>query len=84
MNDQLKLISDSIRVIPDFPKKGIKFQDVTTLLLNPDAFQHVVDILYDRYKDSGIDAVAGENKAEKCCTIERRMGGKFGKRMVNR
>lgn len=31
-----ELIAKSIRAIPDFPKKGILFQDVTTLLLNPD------------------------------------------------
>lgn len=54
-----QIISDSIRGIPDFPKPGILFWDVTTLLLNPTAFQMTIDALYDRYKDQKIDAVAG-------------------------
>lgn len=54
-----QIISDSIRGIPDFPKPGILFWDVTTLLLDPRAFQLTVDALYDRYKDQKIDAVAG-------------------------
>ena len=60
MADQrLKAISDSIRVIPNFPKEGIMFQDVTTLLLNPEAFQYSVDILYEHYKDANVDVIAG-------------------------
>jgi hypothetical protein len=55
-----KIISDSIRGIPDFPKPGILFWDVTTLMLNPPAFQLTIDALYDRYKDQKVDVVAGE------------------------
>lgn len=55
-----KIISDSIRGIPDFPKPGILFWDVTTLMLNPTAFQLTIDALYDRYKDQKVDVVAGE------------------------
>jgi hypothetical protein len=55
-----KIISDSIRGIPDFPKPGILFWDVTTLMLNPIAFQLTIDALYDRYKDQKVDVVAGE------------------------
>ena len=36
------------------------FQDVTTLLLHPDAFQHSIDILYEHYKDEKIDVIAGK------------------------
>ena len=46
-----------IRNIPDFPKKGILFRDITTLLSNKDRFGQVVDTLYERYKDKNIDAV---------------------------
>lgn len=56
-----KEISDSIRVIPHFPKEGIMFQDVTTLLLNPSAFKHSVDLLLERYKDQQVDVIAGES-----------------------
>ncbi|KAL4853223.1 Adenine phosphoribosyltransferase 4 [Chlorella vulgaris] len=53
------LISDSIRIIPDFPKAGIMFQDVTTILLDPVAFKHTVDMLHERYQGTKIDVVAG-------------------------
>jgi adenine phosphoribosyltransferase len=56
---RLKAISDAIRVIPHFPKTGIMFQDITTLLLDPVAFKHVVDIFVDRYKHMNISLVAG-------------------------
>lgn len=57
---RIQVISDSIRVIPHFPKQGIMFQDVTTLLLHPDAFQHSVDLLYEHYKDQKVDVIAGK------------------------
>jgi hypothetical protein len=53
------IITASIRGIPDFPKPGILFWDVTTLLLNPAAFQHTIDAFYERYKDQRVDVVAG-------------------------
>ena len=97
---RLQVISDSIRVIPDFPKvrqpplkkgeaptrwiapttppvcaaakpcarrpppphvqqPGIQFQDVTTILLNPTAFKHCIDLLVERYQGQHVDVVAG-------------------------
>ncbi|PVH63141.1 hypothetical protein PAHAL_3G480100 [Panicum hallii] len=52
-------IASSIRVIPDFPKPGIMFQDITTLLLDPKAFRDTIDLFVERYKDQGITVVAG-------------------------
>ncbi|CAN6329658.1 unnamed protein product [Urochloa humidicola] len=52
-------IASSIRVIPDFPKPGIMFQDITTLLLDPKAFHDTIDLFVERYKDQGITVVAG-------------------------
>ena len=49
----------SLRTVPDYPKKGILFWDVTTLFKNPAAFKEVEDILYEEYKDKGITKVAG-------------------------
>ncbi|MFH1478436.1 MAG: adenine phosphoribosyltransferase [Candidatus Omnitrophota bacterium] len=46
-----------IRSIPDFPKKGILFRDITTLIGDPDKFKEVIDILTERYKDKNIDAI---------------------------
>ncbi|CAN6450274.1 unnamed protein product [Victoria cruziana] len=58
-DDRIKRIATSIRVIPNFPKPGIKFQDITTLLLNPQAFRDTVDLFVDRYKNQNISVVAG-------------------------
>jgi adenine phosphoribosyltransferase len=48
-----------IRQIPDFPKPGILFYDITTLLKNADAFRESIDLLNGPYKDAGIDLVVG-------------------------
>jgi adenine phosphoribosyltransferase len=47
-----------IRNIPDFPRPGIQFKDITPLLADPHAFQHAIDILSDHYRGRVIDAVA--------------------------
>jgi len=47
-----------IRKIPDFPKKGILFYDITSILSQPEAFQFCVEAMVDIYKDKKIDAVA--------------------------
>ncbi|KAJ4879831.1 hypothetical protein Rs2_36885 [Raphanus sativus] len=52
-------IASSIRVIPDFPKPGIMFQDITTLLLDTEAFRDTIDIFVERYKGKDISVVAG-------------------------
>lgn len=49
----------AIREIPDFPKPGILFRDITTLLKNGTLFREAVDIFFDRYATWGITAVAG-------------------------
>lgn len=59
-DNRTQIIKDSIRGIPDFPKPGILFWDVTTLLLHPQAFQHTIDLFVERYKDQNIDVVAGQ------------------------
>ncbi|RAL54683.1 hypothetical protein DM860_001811 [Cuscuta australis] len=52
-------IQSSIRVVPDFPKPGIMFQDITTLLLDPKAFKDAIDLFVERYKGKNITIVAG-------------------------
>lgn len=49
----------SIREIPDFPKPGILFYDVTTLFKEPQALQELSDRLYEMYKDKGVTKVVG-------------------------
>jgi len=48
-----------IRTIPDFPKKGIMFKDITTLLNDSETFSELIEYLKERYKDKQIDFVAG-------------------------
>lgn len=54
----MDLIS-TIRNVPDFPKNGIVFRDITTLLRNKEAFHHFIDLMYERYKNERIDKVVG-------------------------
>ncbi|PKA57916.1 Adenine phosphoribosyltransferase 2 [Apostasia shenzhenica] len=56
---RLQAISAAIRVVPHFPKPGIMFNDISTLLLRPKAFRDAVQFFVDRYRDMGISAVAG-------------------------
>jgi len=46
-----------IRDVPDFPKKGIIFKDITTLLKKPEPFKYAVDTIVNKYKDQDIDKV---------------------------
>lgn len=48
-----------IRDVPDFPKPGIMFKDITPILTTPEAFRRVIDTFVERYTKMGIDAVAG-------------------------
>ena len=48
-----------IRNVPDFPKKGIMFRDITTVLQNKEALQFCIDSLYEQYKNAGIQKVVG-------------------------
>ena len=48
-----------IRNIPDFPKKGIQFKDITTLLSDPSSFQRAIDLMAHRHFAKGIEAVVG-------------------------
>jgi adenine phosphoribosyltransferase len=50
-------LSEAIRSIPDFPKKGIVFRDITTLLKDADALHDAVNLLHKRYENSKIDKV---------------------------
>lgn len=52
-------LKDSIRSIPDYPKPGIVFRDITTLLSDPRAFRRAVDALVHPYAGGRIDQVAG-------------------------
>ena len=58
MNNK-EVLLDNLRCIPDFPKKGINFRDVTTLYKNGYCMQIMLDMLYELYKDKGITKIVG-------------------------
>jgi len=54
-----KVLVDNLRCIPDFPKKGINFRDVTTLYKSGECMKIMLDELYEIYKDKGITKIVG-------------------------
>ena len=54
-----KTLMNNLRCIPDFPKKGINFRDVTTLYKNAECMREMMDELYELYKDKGITKIVG-------------------------
>ena len=52
-------LKSKIRTVPHFPKKGIMFRDITTLLKDPKAFKYSIKKLKKYYKDKNVDVVAG-------------------------
>lgn len=55
MNNIKKLI----RTIPDWPKPGIMFRDITSLIADPKGLKLTIDALYERYKNENIDIICG-------------------------
>ena len=52
-------LREKIREIPDFPKPGILFYDITTLLKDPAAYKEAIDLMLEPYQDEQIDIVVG-------------------------
>ena len=50
-------LKDYIRDVPDFPSPGILFRDITPLLSDQAAFRYAIDLMAERYENSGIDTV---------------------------
>ena len=67
LEEKKALVADSIRGVPDFPKKGILFWDITTLCLDPKAFRCCIDAFEARYNDQKIDVIAG------ACSLQYRL-----------
>jgi adenine phosphoribosyltransferase len=59
MSDDITSIRQAIRDIPDFPKPGIVFKDITPLLSNGPLFSKTIDLIAERYQGQKIDAVLG-------------------------
>lgn len=54
----LEILDSSIRRVPDFPKKGILFYDVTGIFINPEAFKICIDRMVSLYRNKKIDRIA--------------------------
>lgn len=59
MTTPMDALETYVRSIPDFPKPGIMFRDLTPLMGDPRALRHTVCRLVEPFRDAGIDAVAG-------------------------
>jgi len=57
-------LKQKIRTIPDFPKPGILFRDITTLLADPEAFNSVIDLFVEHFQKEQIDLVVGIESRE--------------------
>jgi len=55
----LETVAASIRNVPDFPKPGILFKDITTAMKDAEVLKFIADNLYEYYKDKGITKVVG-------------------------
>ena len=51
-------LKDYIRSIPDYPKKGILFRDITTLIENEKAFAHCIDLIFEKSQNFNFDKIA--------------------------
>ncbi|WP_115718050.1 adenine phosphoribosyltransferase [Gallaecimonas mangrovi] len=57
--ESLAVIKDAIKSIPDYPKPGILFRDVTSLMLDPRAFAETITMLAEHYESRGFNKVVG-------------------------
>jgi adenine phosphoribosyltransferase len=57
--DLIEKLKGTIRDVPNFPKEGIVFKDISTIMLDPVLSGQVLDYLTDYYKNANLDAVAG-------------------------
>ena len=59
MKENNALLLKNLRCIPDWPKKGVNFRDVTTLFKSPECLREITDEMYELYKDKGITKIVG-------------------------
>ena len=59
MKENNELLLKNLRCIPDWPKKGVNFRDVTTLFKNPECLKEINREMFELYKDKGITKIVG-------------------------
>ena len=58
--DYSAIVDKAVRIVEDFPKPGIRFRDISTLLADPEAFQDCIDGMIQSLKDVEFTTLAGE------------------------
>lgn len=59
MANKIELIQQTIKVIPDFPKPGISFKDITPILANPFVMKDAIELMAEAVKETKFDVVVG-------------------------
>lgn len=59
MNNSFSEIQEKIRSIDDWPKKGVIFRDIATLMYDGEVFQKLIHVFVERYRDKQLDAIVG-------------------------
>lgn len=59
MQNEYEYVREHVRTVPDFPKKGIMFLDITTATKDAKSMNLMIDFLYEKFKDEKVDYVAG-------------------------
>ena len=57
--ENYEYVRENVRIVPDFPKKGIQFLDITTAVKDTKAMQLMIDFLYEKFKNEKVDYIAG-------------------------
>lgn len=57
--NESEYVKNHVRIVPDFPKKGIMFLDITTAVKDAQAMKFMTDFLYDKFKNEKVDYIAG-------------------------
>lgn len=57
--DKFDYVREHVRTVPNFPKKGIMFLDITTATKDAKAMEYMIEFLYEKFKNENIDYVAG-------------------------
>ena len=70
-------IKKSIRNVPDFPKPGIQFKDITTLLQNLDAFGETIDFFYNTFITENIDVIVSSLSGNEVLVTYNETGSDF-------
>ena len=59
--NKVRYLKKTIKVVKDYPKKGVNFKDVSSLLKDPEAFKYAIDLMAEKIKDLNCDALAGQD-----------------------